>query len=148
MPGSMFPHVAILEIMEKNIKVIGSMRPHATRGSADGVSPCRIANAGMGGGHVPMIVQRPHGFNNGGLFPECAPTVTSSSWQDNNHLAEPAEEKDMESLSTLYYNQRADFTRKPLPGLSRTIKSDSHPPAVVERGTTASASSRPANASA
>ena len=36
----------------------------------------------------PAILQRPHGFNDGGLFQEVAPTITTSSYQENNLLRE------------------------------------------------------------
>lgn len=32
------------------------------------------------------IIQRPHGFNEGGVFTEKAPTLTANSWEHNNHL--------------------------------------------------------------
>ncbi len=38
----------------------------------------------------PVIIQNAHGFNKGGVFNGVAPTVTSSAWQDNNHLVEPS----------------------------------------------------------
>ncbi len=37
-------------------QVIGSMQAHAYRGSTDGPAPCINAAAGMGGGHIPMVV--------------------------------------------------------------------------------------------
>ena len=37
------------------------------------------------GGHEPKIIQRSHGYNKGGVH-EIAPTVTSNSYQDNNHV--------------------------------------------------------------
>ncbi|MEG1141980.1 MAG: DNA (cytosine-5-)-methyltransferase, partial [Clostridia bacterium] len=41
----------------------------------------------------PKIIQKPHGFNNGGIF-ENAPTITANvSWKDNNHLLEPKIDK-------------------------------------------------------
>lgn len=69
-------------------QVIGSMQANAMRGSIDGVSPCLTEAMGMGGGQVPMIVQNGHGYNNGGVFEDVSPTVTSSAFQDNNHLVE------------------------------------------------------------
>lgn len=39
-------------------------------------------------GIEPKIYQSPRGFNKGALFSNC-PAITSSSWQDNNFLAEP-----------------------------------------------------------
>lgn len=33
-----------------------------------------------------MIVQKPRGFNKGGLFKEKAPTISSNSWEHNNHI--------------------------------------------------------------
>lgn len=38
-----------------------------------------------GSGHEPKIIQRSHGYNKGGVH-EIAPTVTSNSYQDNNHV--------------------------------------------------------------
>lgn len=38
-----------------------------------------------GGNREPKIVQLPHGYNKGGTFSEC-PTITTSSWQDNNFV--------------------------------------------------------------
>lgn len=70
--------------------VIGSMQANAMRGSIDGVSPCLTEAMGMGGGQIPMIVQNAHGYNKGGVFEDVAPTVTSSAYQDNNHVVEPS----------------------------------------------------------
>lgn len=66
--------------------VIGSMQANAMRGSIDGVSPCLTEAMGMGGGQIPMIVQNGHGFNKGETYSEVAPTITSSAFQDSNHL--------------------------------------------------------------
>lgn len=56
----------------------------------DGKTPT-IQNSSMGGigGHTGLylINQKAHGFNNGGIkFSEKSTTVTTSSWQENNHL--------------------------------------------------------------
>lgn len=67
-------------------QVIGSMQANAMRGSIDGVSPCLTEAMSMGGGQIPMIVQNGHGFNKGGIHSEVAPTVTSSAFQNNNHV--------------------------------------------------------------
>lgn len=69
-------------------QVIGSMQANAMHGSIDGVSPCLTEAMGMGGGQIPMIAQNGHGYNNGGVFIDASPTVTSSAFQDNNHLVE------------------------------------------------------------
>lgn len=37
----------------------------------------------------PCIIQRPHGFNDGGLFHKYAPTITTSSYENNNIVREP-----------------------------------------------------------
>ncbi|MCH5298057.1 MAG: DNA (cytosine-5-)-methyltransferase [Ruminococcus sp.] len=38
----------------------------------------------------PVIIQRGHGFNKGGIKSDKSPTLTANgSWQDNNHIAEP-----------------------------------------------------------
>lgn len=59
--------------------------PHRGRVYAtDGVAPC--LNAMQGGGLEPKIIQRGHGYNQGGEH-DTAPTLTSNSWQENNLLA-------------------------------------------------------------
>ncbi|MFX3949168.1 DNA cytosine methyltransferase [Streptococcus suis] len=59
--------------------------PHRGRVYAtDGVAPC--LNAMQGGGSEPKIIQRGHGYNQGGEH-DTAPTLTSNSWQENNLLA-------------------------------------------------------------
>ena len=49
----------------------------------EGISP--TITTMTGGGHEPKIIQRSHGYNKGGVH-EIAPTVTSNSYQDNNHV--------------------------------------------------------------
>lgn len=34
-----------------------------------------------------LIMQRPHGHNQGGVFTDKAPTLTANSWEQNNHVA-------------------------------------------------------------
>lgn len=75
-------------LLREPCQVIGSMQANAMRGSIDGVSPCLTEAMGMGGGQIPMIVQNAHGYNKGGVFEDVAPTVTSSAYQDNNHVVE------------------------------------------------------------
>lgn len=38
----------------------------------------------------PCILQRGHGFNAGGLFADYVPTITTSSYENNNHCIEPS----------------------------------------------------------
>lgn len=55
---------------------------------AGGDAPC--INTCGGGQREPKIFQRAHGYNGGGLLDgECSPSITISSWQNNNYLAEP-----------------------------------------------------------
>ncbi|HEM3194142.1 DNA cytosine methyltransferase [Streptococcus suis] len=49
----------------------------------NGISPC--LNTMQGGDREPKIIQRGHGYNQGGEH-DTAPTLTSNSWQENNHL--------------------------------------------------------------
>lgn len=55
---------------------------------AEGIAPTVMENHDMP--TAVAIVQNAHGFNKGGLFDEVAPTVTSSAYQNNNHLIEPS----------------------------------------------------------
>ncbi|RRR51809.1 DNA cytosine methyltransferase [Streptococcus suis] len=50
----------------------------------NGISPC--LNTMQGGNREPKIIQRGHGYNQGGEH-DTAPTLTSNSWQENNLLA-------------------------------------------------------------
>ena len=58
------------------------------RETKGGKVPTLTANMGTGGNNVPYIVQRGRGFNKGGVrgLNGKTPTISSSSWQDNNHL--------------------------------------------------------------
>ncbi|MGU8056093.1 DNA cytosine methyltransferase [Streptococcus suis] len=49
----------------------------------NGISPC--LNTMQGGNREPKIIQRGHGYNQGGEH-DTAPTLTSNSWQENNHV--------------------------------------------------------------
>ncbi|HEM5984262.1 TPA: DNA cytosine methyltransferase [Streptococcus suis] len=49
----------------------------------NGVFPC--LNTMQGGSREPKIIQRGHGYNQGGEH-DIAPTLTSNSYQENNHL--------------------------------------------------------------
>lgn len=51
--------------------------------STDGIAPC--LNTMRGGGLESKIIQRGHGYNKGGEH-DIAPTLTSNSWRENNHL--------------------------------------------------------------
>lgn len=53
--------------------------------ATDGIAPC--LNTMQGGGLEPKIIQRPRGENKGGIY-DIAPTVTSNSYQENNHLSD------------------------------------------------------------
>lgn len=68
--------------IKENIICISSNQSHATM-SINKSTPL-VAAMGMGGGHVPMIVQKERGFNNGGIFKEKSPTLSSNSWKQNN----------------------------------------------------------------
>ena len=50
----------------------------------DGIAP--TIRAYQGGGLEPKIIQRGHGYNQGGVH-EIAPTLTSNSYHENNHLS-------------------------------------------------------------
>lgn len=72
--------------------------------------------------HDPKIIQSPRGFNKGALFSNC-PSITSSSWHENNFLVEP------EELSDDEIKRLNDVCVEVIPlnpdeeGLCRTIKS-------------------------
>lgn len=51
----------------------------------DGIAP--TIRAYQGGGLEPKIIQRGHGYNQGGEH-DIAPTLTSNSYHENNHLSD------------------------------------------------------------
>lgn len=53
----------------------------------DGLSPTIIAGEGVK--YNTKILQRGHGYNKGGEFEDVAPTITTSSYENNNNVAEP-----------------------------------------------------------
>lgn len=54
----------------------------------DGICTTLTSSMGTGGGYVPMVIaQKPRGNNKGGLH-EIVPTISSSTWQENNLLIE------------------------------------------------------------
>ena len=65
----------------------------------------------QGGGQEPKIIQKPRGYNKGGLH-DISPTLSSNSWQENNLL----------SMGGVYTNDSDRFNRGVLTGLSRTLK--------------------------
>ena len=75
-------------LKEPKISVIGKLitkcndqnsRVYSQDGLCPAITTCQ------GGGQEPKILQTGHGFNRGGEH-AVAPTLASSSWQDNNHL--------------------------------------------------------------
>lgn len=81
-------------IVENKVKQIGNLidtesfggNPHRGRVyDASGISPC--LNCMGGGGLEPKIIQRGHGYNKGGEH-DIAPTLTSNSYHENNHLSD------------------------------------------------------------
>lgn len=61
---------------------ISSNQAHAT--VAVNKSTPVVSAGGMGGGHVPMIIQRHRGYNKGGLHAEKSPALSANSWEQNN----------------------------------------------------------------
>ena len=51
----------------------------------DGLAP--TLSTMQGGGQEPKIIQRGHGYNQGGEY-DIAPTLTSNSYHENNHLSD------------------------------------------------------------
>ncbi|MGU7878143.1 DNA cytosine methyltransferase, partial [Streptococcus suis] len=71
----------------EGIKIIGVMQPNFNQSGCiydpNGIAP--TIRTLQGGGLEPKIIQRGHGYNQGGEH-DIAPTLTSNSYQENNHL--------------------------------------------------------------
>lgn len=81
-------------VVENKVKQVGNLidtesfggNPHRGRVyDISGISPC--LNCMGGGGLEPKIIQRGHGYNQGGEH-DIAPTLTSNSYHENNHLSD------------------------------------------------------------
>ncbi|MBY5027550.1 DNA cytosine methyltransferase [Streptococcus suis] len=72
----------------EGIKIIGVIQPNFNQSGCvydpNGIAP--TIRTMQGGGLEPKIIQRGHGYNQGGEH-DTAPTLTSNSWQENNLLA-------------------------------------------------------------
>ena len=78
----------IIESKSQKVKSIGNVNPsgNGMNGEvyqADGLAPTLTTNKGEG----VKIIQRAHGYNQGGEH-DIAPTLTSNSYQENNHLSD------------------------------------------------------------
>ncbi|HFI0326238.1 TPA: DNA cytosine methyltransferase [Streptococcus suis] len=75
-------------VMVNDIKVVGTIEPNFNQSGCvydpNGIAP--TIRTMQGGGLEPKIIQRGHGYNQGGEH-DTAPTLTSNSWQENNLLA-------------------------------------------------------------
>nr|DAO76926.1 MAG TPA: Cytosine specific methyltransferase [Caudoviricetes sp.] len=74
-----------IAIKSNTIKQFGVLQPNFNQCGVvyetDGIAP--TIRAYQGGGLEPKIIQRGHGYNQGGVH-EIAPTITSNSYQENN----------------------------------------------------------------
>ncbi|HFI0796078.1 TPA: DNA cytosine methyltransferase [Streptococcus suis] len=75
-------------VLVNDIKVVGVIEPNFNQSGCiydpEGIAP--TIRTMQGGGLEPKIIQRGHGYNQGGEH-DMAPTLTSNSWQENNLLA-------------------------------------------------------------
>ena len=75
-------------VVENEIKKYGTIQPNFNQSGVvyetDGIAP--TIRCYGGGGLEPKIIQRGHGYNQGGVH-EIAPTLTSNSYHENNHLS-------------------------------------------------------------
>ena len=78
-----------IAIKSNTIKQFGVLQPNFNQCGVvyetDGIAP--TIRAYQGGGLEPKIIQRSHGYNQGGEH-NIAPTLTSNSYHENNHLSD------------------------------------------------------------
>ena len=90
------------------VNIDNYFRKYGTKGkimSADTEkTQCLTASMGCGGGNNPLIaepviLQKGHGYNPGGIKKDKAPTLTSGgSWEQNNHIIEPVRIGELDGL--------------------------------------------------
>ena len=90
----------------------------------------RAVKAGEGSGNIPKIIQKPHGFNKGGVH-ENAPTITSNgSYQENNFVIEQ-----VASLTDKNHQQDRVYSADGLcPTLPTMTTGGNLQPKVIENG--------------
>ena len=78
-----------IAIKSNTIKQFGVLQPNFNQCGVvyetDGIAP--TIRAYQGGGLEPKIIQRGHGYNQGGEH-DIAPTLTSNGYHENNHLSD------------------------------------------------------------
>ena len=78
-----------IAVKSNTIKKFGTLQPNFNQCGVvykiDGIAP--TIRAYQGGGLEPKIIQRGHGYNKGGEH-DIAPTLTSNSYHENNHLSD------------------------------------------------------------
>ena len=78
-----------IAVKSNTIKQFGTLQPNFNQCGVvyetDGIAP--TIRAYQGGGLEPKIIQRGHGYNQGGEH-DIAPTLTSNSYHENNHLSD------------------------------------------------------------
>ena len=78
-----------IAIKSNTIKQFGVLQPNFNQSGVvyetDGIAP--TIRAYQGGNLEPKIIQRGHGYNRGGEH-DIAPTLTSNSYHENNHLSD------------------------------------------------------------
>jgi site-specific DNA-cytosine methylase len=94
---------------------------------------CLTGGGNSGGNHSDMdlvIIQKGHGFNKGGEFKEKSPTLTSGSWQHQNHVAElnqkirrltPVECERLQTVPDNYTNHVSNTQRYKMLGNGWTV---------------------------
>lgn len=90
MNGEVFASDSLAPTLTTNkgegIKIVGVMQPNFNQSGCvydqEGIAP--TIRTMQGGGLEPKIIQRGRGYNQGGEH-DTAPTLTSNSWQENNH---------------------------------------------------------------
>lgn len=70
-------------------------------------------------GDEPLILQREHGHNKGGVFADYSPCITKSSWHNNNHVIEG----ELKKVATLFDNDAEAGRVYDTNGVSSTVKS-------------------------
>ena len=104
----------------------------------DGSSP--TITAGEGVKYNTKILQRGHGYNKGGEFEDVAPTITTSSYENNNHVVEPMigafrgrnpENPSERGRSNGMYKQRLEINEN---GTSNTLTGVQKDNMVIEYG--------------
>lgn len=107
-----------------NVVCISSNQKNATISMSK--STPMVSAMGLGGGHVPMIIQLPRGRNRGNVYKSKSPTLTINSFEQNNMVIQLNQSKESGGVQLYQQQNRVYDTEGKSPALMAGMSCGSH----------------------